>query len=69
MNDPNRPPSSREPRPPPEQDPAQEVAKGAAIGCLAGFGAVGAVLATTLLVLGALVAVGVLLIYLSCSGH
>lgn len=69
MNDPNRPPSSREPRPPPEQDPTKEVAKGAALGCLAGFGAVGAVIGTILLVLFGIAAVGFLLLYLACSGH
>lgn len=69
MNDPNQPPSSRDPRPPPTEDPAQQVAKGAALGCFAGLGAVGAVIATVLLALGAVAAVGVLLIYLACSGH
>ncbi len=70
MTDPNRPPSSRDPQPPPsEQDPAKEVAKGAAIGCLAGLGAVGGAIAIALLTLLGLVAVGALLLYLTCSGH
>ena len=70
MNDPNQPPSSRDPRPPPDpEDPAKEVAKGAAMGCLAGFGAIGAVIGTIVLGLGALALVGVFLIYLACSGH
>ncbi len=67
MSDPNQSSSSRDPRP--ETDPTQEVAKGAALGCLAGFGAVGAVLAVSALVIVGLVAVGFLLLYLSCSGH
>ncbi|MFO0683286.1 MAG: hypothetical protein U0234_14610 [Sandaracinus sp.] len=70
MTDPDRPPSSREPRPPrSEQDPAKEVAKGAAIGCLAGMGAVGGAIGIALLTLVALVAVGAFLLYLTCSGH
>ncbi len=39
------------------------------MGCLAGFGAVGMVIATGLAVLGGLVAVGALLLYLTCGGH
>ena len=70
MNDPNRPPNSRDPRPPPgDDDPAKEVAKGAALGCMAGFGAIGAVIGGIVLVVGALVLVGVFLIFLTCSGH
>ncbi len=71
MNDPNQPPSSRDPRPLPSSDeiPTKEVAKGAALGCLAGFGAVGVVLITATLVVTAIVAVGMFLLYLSCSGH
>lgn len=68
MNEP--PSSSRDPRPPPEpQDPAKEVAKGAALGCLAGFTTLGAVLMTAALVIGGLIVVGVFLIFLTCSGH
>lgn len=70
MNDQNRPPSSRDPRPDAgPDDPAKEAAKGAALGCAAGMGAVGAVLGTIVLSLGALALVGVFLIYLACSGH
>ena len=67
MSDPNQSSSSRDPRP--ETDPSQEVAKGAALGCLAGFGAVGAVLAISALVIVGVVFVGVFLLFLSCSGH
>lgn len=67
MSDPNQSSSSRDPRP--ETDPSKEVAKGAALGCLAGFGAVGAVLAISALVIVGVVFVGVFLLFLSCSGH
>jgi len=66
---PNQPPSSREPKPTEPEDPAKEVAKGAAMGCLAGFGAIGGVLVIGVLAMGAVVLVGVFLVFLSCSGH
>lgn len=64
------PSSSRDPQPPrSEQDPAKEVAKGAALGCLAGLGAIGTVIITIAAVLVTLAVVGMGLLYLACSGH
>ncbi len=70
MNGPNQPSRSRDPRPPrEEQDPAKEAAKGAALGCVAGLGAIGTVLMAMAVAGTAMVAIGIFLLYLTCGGH